>query len=104
MLGNAPKNMTDHLVLATTLSFPITIDGGMEHPHGAFGWALKIPQHTKKLQGNGAVDSGPEAQSSTRAELGGLLAMLTYLCLLTQYYPRTSTKPHLPSTAIANRH
>jgi hypothetical protein len=63
-------------------------DGGMKDDLGTFGfaWASSGANKQQFGQGKGRVPGTYLIMSSTRAELGGVFAALTYLRLIIAYY------------------
>ena len=75
----------DHSITQITLQTPaltISFDGGLKGYQGTFGWQLSSSTNEVLYKGAGPVDGPLESASSTRCELGGLVAPLLLLALV----------------------
>jgi ribonuclease HI len=61
-------------------------DGGLKNQYGAFGWVWKDKDSEVSISGAGPSDARPQAHTSTRTEIAGMVAALKMLQLVVAFY------------------
>ena len=69
-------------ISSQTPSLTISSDGGLKGYQGTFGWQLSSATNEILYEGAGPVDGPLDSASSTRCELGGLVAPLLLMALV----------------------